>query len=421
VPCQAAASHQPNPPAFAPSARRPRPQPCLSCSPEALSTGGICLPGTYTLTYTAANALSTAVSMSRRVVVYQAGRVAASFTLYSALEPSAGAALVAALRDASSAEAAAAADVVRARLAAAGVAVAAGDVAIDSAATAPAGGSSTAVRVLVNATVQVFYPPDVSRAVLAAAPGPRRRAQLRRRLIAGAAAGADDDGGIEGPGGWRALEVVRRVDALEEALQQHQAWQRCGNTTGAASACVLHAGAPAARRPAARRWLLQAGSGGGSAGSSLGAALSSVSSAMVSGLGASSPARASATPDVDVVGGYLSALASSVAFLEGHAAALGAAVGGVAAKVDQTFGAEAAQKDAALESQITTLYQVPGGPGWRWGAGGLAAGCFGQGSPGTTHTTPLPALRAASLEPAVRLRRTDRQRVGARRPRRDWL
>jgi len=358
-------------------------------------TGTICLPGTHTLSYTVTNPDRTATSTAtRRVIIYSAGRVTATFNLYPYTDAATADATIADLRNPAGAGYAAAIQSMRTRLAAAGAAVRASDILINAARGVSDPGGSDAVRVQVDATIHVYYPPEVGLQLLTTGVPRAKRRRGSRRLLqqqqgrlrklmevdGEGAGGVDDDEGdaeltdlLAGFDGGRSREVLHRVDSLLESLQLldaaptfctgiHSVW----NSTDAA--CQLHHShgsnrqRPSQQQP--KRWrrrLLQTSSTGGG---SLTGSMSTVDAALQTGLGASSPSSTSDTTPVDVVGGYLTAISSSIAFLEERVGLLDTGVAGIEVTVQQTFGAEAEQKDATKETQITTLYDVSAGFDW---------------------------------------------------------
>ena len=370
-------------------------QACVSCSAESLTAGGICLPGAYTLTYAvAAPGGRGRAEATRRVIVYQAGRVSGSFDLHAALGAGEAAAVVAAIRDTSSEGYAAARAAVAGRLRAAGAGVRASDVSVDAARAVPLYPGSRDARVAVDATVHVYFPPEVGKQLLetgTADSSRRRRRRLGERPAGGALAGAaagEEAGAALPPAAARAHELLARYRDLAGALAAHAAdsgGAAAADDCGAAphgAACALAALGAAPPRALARRALLQGGGGGGG----LGGSLDALSGAMQDGLGVASPTSASDTAEVDVVGGYLAALASGVALLEERAGALAAGAAAVEARVEQTFGAEAQQREGTRDAEVQSLYQV-GGAGARAGRGqrARAAAPFG------------PHLRAAQV------------------------
>lgn len=60
-------------------------QACATCDLEALSASGSCLPGSYTLAYSVSNDAGITATVERKLVVYQAAAVSASFVLWSEL------------------------------------------------------------------------------------------------------------------------------------------------------------------------------------------------------------------------------------------------------------------------------------------------------------------------------------------------
>ena len=366
---------------------------CLSCGADALSAGGVCLPGAYVLQYSVAarGAGGGTATATRRVVVFQSGRIVSSFDLYPSMDAAAAAALVAALRDPASAAYAAAREAVARRLSAAGPrapAVRAADVAIDAAAAVPGQGAAAgSASVSVNATVHVYFPPEVTRQQADAASGGGGR---RRRLmlleggggggsggnasVAGAALpelheeGDNEEAAAEGlpEPAARARALLARHKRFAAALSAEARRRRADRAHAAAAEDCGHephgAGCSVGRyyqsgggSSDSRRALLQTGSSSGSDG--LSGTMASMSGALQSAYGAQS-SQQSDTQAVDVVGGYLAALSANAALLEERAAALGAGVASAQAKVEQTFGAEAAQREGARSAQVEALYDA---------------------------------------------------------------
>jgi hypothetical protein len=334
----------------------------------------------------------------RRVIVYQTGRMSASLVLYPTVEAAAGAALAAALRVPASPEAAAARATLRERIAAAGGgALGEGDVAIDGASVQPLGGGSSAVRVVVAATVCVSYPRDLVEDTAGGGAATRRR-QLRE-LPAANSAGAGG-GGHQGNGfaAEAAGAASETADAPDDVPPQPGSRIRgqLRQLTSLLDALGQQAQSPS--RAGGSRRLQQAAAGSGS----LDTAFASVGAALQNGLGAAPPTRAADTPPVDTVGGYLAALSISLGLLEQRAAAAEAGVAGVATKVEQAFGSDAQQKDAAKDTEVTNLYQV--GPGWLWLSAGRAAGGqleqWGQVQP---HCCQMPGAKPSTYRKACQL------------------
>jgi hypothetical protein len=320
----------------------------VACDVDTLSRAGACLPGAYNLSYTVTNANGTTATATRRVVVYQAGRVSADFVLVDTMETSAAAALVADLRNPASAGYAMAVTTIRTRLGAAGSGLVDTDIEITAASAAQTDPGSQVSRVTVSATAHVYYPPEVHRAALTSTAGARRRLRQRRLGEVGNAASeapitVDDDAAARPRG------VAFHVRSVLEALEDLHAPQRAACGGGLEAGAGVGAPCPAPRRR------LQQASGG------LSSSLSSFGAAFQSNLGASAPASSNDGADVDVAAGYLAAMASSVALLEERAALINASVGAVQAQAEQAFGADADRKDDTRDAQITTLYQASDG------------------------------------------------------------
>lgn len=312
----------------------------MACNIDTLSYTGSCLPGTYTLSYAVANADGEVASATRQVVIYQSGRISASFELAGSMALAAANQLVADLRVPSSDGYKATVQTIKSRLGPAGQSLLDSDLEITSAAAAETAPASGAARVTVSAIAYVYYPANVHRGNLSAAKA-AGVAWRRRQLL-----GDDfepDSGRAAAPRGAgedlaaKPRAVLYHVDAFLDALHRLH-----GTNSG---------GGAAAARHARRRRLLQISD-------PLATSLATFGSAFDSSFGAGTSSSSTNGAAVDVVAGYLAAMASSVALLEERAAALNTRVQTVAAEVEQAFGAEAQQRDAARDSQVETLYQV---------------------------------------------------------------
>lgn len=163
-------------------------QDCLSCDLDALSASGVCMPGSYNLTYSVTNDEGITATASRQLMVYQAATITSSITLYTDLGSySEVLDLVAGLQNVSSPTYAAGIERVITKLGSLAGQIEPGDV--DITGVGYEQGRPQHYSVHVNATVHVYVPKGVHRqAVLAANslqqdPGTHMPPSQTRRLL----------------------------------------------------------------------------------------------------------------------------------------------------------------------------------------------------------------------------------------------
>lgn len=339
-----------------PSPSHPTPQLCISCDVDTLSYSGACLPGAYTLSYSLTTPDGTTTTATRRVVVYQSGTVNAAFILYPTMDSAAAADTVNQLKEPGSSTYLAAAGAIRTRLGPAAAALLDTDIDIIDARAVPPGVG--AQKVWVNATAHVYYPTEVHRQVLAAGGALRKRRRLISRATVQVGTSLDDasEPYVIMGAATRHREVMHRVegllDSLNLLLQQQQV--RCGGGGGmdGGRGCPMHGRSLASSGAPRRGRRLQQTTVGTIDGS-----LAAMGTAFNNALGGIATSQSDGAA-VDVIGGYLAALGSSLVFLEDREAVLNSTVVGVDQLVTSSFGDGETQRDATRQAQIMNMYQV---------------------------------------------------------------
>lgn len=357
------------------------PQVCLSCGLKSLAQAGpvTCLPGTYTLTYSATNDDGVTATATRAVTIYSAGQLSMQLPLYQNLDNETAAGLtVQALSNASSAEAAAAANSIASQLSSgssAGLDVQPHDISILQAQLVELGPSNFSIHV--SAVISIYYPASVHRGdiidskVQTAAGSGSRRALLSTPSSFPATAGAALLWAATSEASSTALEthqggppqvaVDANIQAMLSSLRQlaaavtaearsvqHSALSRTSTTACSNSNTE---GCSASRHTSKGRRLLQATDTG------IAAQLTSMTSAASSSLAPVSLTGQQTSAAVDPVVGYLSSLASTVDSLQQGVADMAAASSSMSDRLGQAFGEADQRKQDAATTKVSDAYK----------------------------------------------------------------